>query len=43
MSDEVKVEYMPLDEIVEADVNPKDHDVGQIYQSIKRYGFNRNE
>jgi len=41
MSDEVKVEYMPLDEIVEADVNPKDHDVGQIYQSIKRYGFNQ--
>ena len=35
----MEIEYIPLSEIVEADVNPKDHDIGQIYQSIKRFGF----
>lgn len=28
-----------LEEIEYADVNPKDHDLGVIYQSIKRFGF----
>ena len=32
---DINVEYLPLSEIVEADNNPKDHDIGQIYQSIK--------
>ena len=36
---DINVEYLPLSEIVEADKNPKDHDIGQIYQSIKRFGF----
>jgi len=36
---DIQVEYMPLSEIVGADINPKDHDIGQIYQSIKRFGF----
>ena len=36
---DIKVEYIPLEDIVEADINPKDHDIGQIYQSIKRFGF----
>ena len=36
---DIQVEYLPLSEIVEADINPKDHDIGQIYQSIKRFGF----
>lgn len=36
---DIEIEYIPLSEIVEADVNPKDHDIGQIYQSIKRFGF----
>lgn len=36
---DIKVEYIPLADIVEADINPKDHDIGQIYQSIKRFGF----
>lgn len=36
---DIQVEYMPLSEIVQADTNPKDHDIGQIYQSIKRFGF----
>lgn len=36
---DIEVQYIPLSEIVEADINPKDHDIGQIYQSIKRFGF----
>lgn len=36
----IRVEYIDLDEIVEADNNPKDHDLGVIYQSINRFGFN---
>ena len=36
---DIQVEYIPLTDIVEADINPKDHDIGQIYQSIKRFGF----
>ena len=36
---DIEIQYLPLSEIVEADTNPKDHDIGQIYQSIKRFGF----
>ena len=36
---DIKIEYVPLSEVVGADSNPKDHDIGQIYQSIKRFGF----
>jgi hypothetical protein len=36
----IEVEYIDLNEIVEADNNPKDHDLGVIYQSINRFGFN---
>jgi len=36
---DIEVQYIPLSEIVQADINPKDHDIGQIYQSIKRFGF----
>ena len=36
----IEIEYMDLDDIVEADNNPKDHDLGVIYNSIKRFGFN---
>ena len=36
---DIEVEYLPLSEIVQADINPKDHDIGAIYQSIKRFGF----
>ena len=34
-----KIEYFRLDEILGADLNPKDHDIGMIIQSIKRFGF----
>ena len=30
----VRVEYMPLDEIIEADINVKDHDIGAIHESM---------
>lgn len=32
-------EYKPLSEIQVADKNPKDHNIGEIYSSIKRWGF----
>ena len=35
----ISVEYINLDDIVEADSNPKDHDLGVLYQSMKRFGF----
>jgi len=36
----IEIEYIDLDDVIEADSNPKDHDIGVIYQSIKRFGFN---
>jgi len=33
------IKYVPLDEIVEADVNPKLHDLDAIDRSIDRLGF----
>ena len=35
----IKIEYIDLDDVIEADSNPKDHDLGVIYESIKRFGF----
>ena len=40
MSDqEVYLEYMALSELKEADLNPKDHDLGELYTNIQRHGF----
>lgn len=36
---ELSIEYIPLDEIREADRNPKDHDTARIAGSISRFGF----
>tara|TARA_B100000287_G_C20674940_1_gene794884 strand:- start:2124 stop:2750 length:627 start_codon:yes stop_codon:yes gene_type:complete len=36
---EPKVEYIRIDEIVGADINPKDHDIGVLITAIKRFGF----
>jgi len=33
------IEYRKLDDIVEWDQNPKDHDIGTIILSIRRFGF----
>ena len=35
----IYLDYVPLYEIEVADVNPKDHDIGEIYTSMKRFGF----
>ena len=35
----MNIEYLKLSEIVPADQNPKDHNIGEIYMSIKRFGF----
>ena len=35
----ISVEYINLNDIVEADSNPKDHDLGVLYQSMQRFGF----
>jgi len=35
----INIEYLPLYDIEVADVNPKDHDIGEIYTSMKRFGF----
>ena len=37
--DELRIQYEDLDDIVGADNNPKDHDLGVLYQSMQRFGF----
>ena len=36
---ELSIKYENLDDIISADNNPKDHDLGVLYQSMKRFGF----
>jgi len=36
---EPKVKYIRIDEILGADINPKDHDIGVLITAIKRFGF----
>tara|TARA_B100000287_G_scaffold123043_1_gene114982 strand:- start:3919 stop:4560 length:642 start_codon:yes stop_codon:yes gene_type:complete len=38
-AENVKVEYTRLEDIVGADDNPKDHDIGEIHESMNRFGF----
>lgn len=33
------IEYMPLSGINGAEVNPKDHDIGTLSQSVRRFGY----
>lgn len=34
-----KIKYAPLSELKERAGNPKEHDIGAIYESIQRFGF----
>ena len=36
---ELSIKYENLDDIISTDNNPKDHDLGVLYQSMKRFGF----
>jgi len=38
-NNKIWIEYMPIDEIVRAGRNPKGHDAGKIYESMKRFGY----
>jgi len=37
--DSLEIRYEDLDDIIGADNNPKDHDLGVLYQSMQRFGF----
>jgi len=37
--EDVRIAMMRLEEITEADVNVKDHDIGAIHESMNRFGF----
>jgi hypothetical protein len=37
--DDLRIEYVPLDDILLWDHNPKLHDIGALIESIWRYGF----
>lgn len=40
MSDgDLKIQYVPLSEVQRWPRNPKDHDIGQLSQSIQRFGY----
>ena len=38
-SDQARIEYVELDEILEWEHNPKAHDTDEITKSIQRFGF----
>ena len=39
MQEGMRIEWVRLDEVIRWDRNPKDHDIGEISNSIERFGF----
>lgn len=39
MTDELRIDYLPLSELKRHPRNPKDHDIGAISRSVNRFGF----
>lgn len=39
MADPMEIAYLPLSELIRAPRNPKDHDLGAIHESFKRFGY----
>lgn len=37
--DELYIEYLPLEDLEKWPRNPKEHDLGEIHQSFKRFGY----
>lgn len=37
--DKVKIEYVPLSELTRHERNPKEHDLGEIRASVRRFGY----
>ncbi len=36
---QIRIEYMPVDDLVGMERNPKEHDLGAIHASINRFGY----
>ena len=39
MNDDIRIEYWPLSELLEAPINPKEHDLPGIGASMRRFGY----
>ena len=39
MAETLRIEYMPLSKLVRAPRNPKEHDIGAIMASMRRFGY----
>lgn len=38
-SEQIRIEYVPIDQVIRWEHNPKRHDIGAIAESIRRFGF----